>query len=105
MYPFAGSGEPVSSDSTELVLQNTWHPALEVTGIEGLPALQKAGNCTQAVYHGKNCTAACPNDRRRQSGEGTDNSAYERPTLWIGDQFRTGNPKSGMACTSDIRVA
>ncbi len=44
MYPFAGNGEPVSSDSTELVLQNTWHPALEVTGSEGLPELQKAGN-------------------------------------------------------------
>jgi acetylornithine deacetylase/succinyl-diaminopimelate desuccinylase-like protein len=44
MYSFAGAGVPLSSDPTELVINNTWQAALEVTGMDGLPTLAAAGN-------------------------------------------------------------
>lgn len=44
MYPFAGEGKPVSSDPTELVLNNTWLPSLAITGIRGAPEPIDAGN-------------------------------------------------------------
>lgn len=44
MYPFAGDARPVSEDSTELVLNNTWLPSLAVTGLDGAPSPEQAGN-------------------------------------------------------------
>lgn len=43
-FPWAGSAHAVTDDSTEAVLARTWHPALAVTGADGLPALDNAGN-------------------------------------------------------------
>jgi acetylornithine deacetylase/succinyl-diaminopimelate desuccinylase-like protein len=42
--PFIEGARPMSSDPIELLLNNTWRPALTVTGAEGLPPLQMAGN-------------------------------------------------------------
>jgi acetylornithine deacetylase/succinyl-diaminopimelate desuccinylase-like protein len=43
-FPFAPGTRPMATDLTELVLNRTWRPALSVTGADGLPALQNAGN-------------------------------------------------------------
>jgi acetylornithine deacetylase/succinyl-diaminopimelate desuccinylase-like protein len=42
--PFAPGTLPVSRDLVELVLNRTWRPQLAVTGIDGLPAPDNAGN-------------------------------------------------------------
>jgi acetylornithine deacetylase/succinyl-diaminopimelate desuccinylase-like protein len=42
--PFAGSTKPVTNDLTELVLNRTWRPQLAVTGMEGYPLPENAGN-------------------------------------------------------------
>jgi acetylornithine deacetylase/succinyl-diaminopimelate desuccinylase-like protein len=42
--PFIEGARPMSNDPVELLLNNTWRPALTVTGAEGLPPLQIAGN-------------------------------------------------------------
>ncbi len=42
--PFLPGVTPVDADPTELVLNTTWRPVLEVTGIEGAPAIASAGN-------------------------------------------------------------
>ncbi len=44
MYTFVEGSAPVSSDPTELVLNNTWLASLEVTGMDGIPDLKNAGN-------------------------------------------------------------
>ncbi len=44
MYPFAGSGKPISDDPVELVLNNTWLASLAVTGLGGAPSPAMAGN-------------------------------------------------------------
>jgi acetylornithine deacetylase/succinyl-diaminopimelate desuccinylase-like protein len=43
-FPFAGGTRAVHSDVTELLLNHTWRPQLEVIGAAGLPALDSAGN-------------------------------------------------------------
>lgn len=43
-FPFAGKTQPIAQDPRELLLNNTWKPALAVTGAEGLPEFGSAGN-------------------------------------------------------------
>ncbi len=42
--PFHEGVQPVITDTTELILNMTWRPALSITGAAGLPALEDAGN-------------------------------------------------------------
>lgn len=43
-YPWAGVTEAVNRDTTELLLNKSWRPQLEITGAEGLPPAANAGN-------------------------------------------------------------
>ncbi|HEY8552977.1 MAG TPA: M20 family metallopeptidase [Burkholderiales bacterium] len=43
-FPFVPGARPMAGDLAELVLNRTWRPALSITGADGLPALQNAGN-------------------------------------------------------------
>ena len=49
-YPVAGGTRPMTDDPTEQILAQTWRPALSVTGLDGAPAPQNAGN---VLRHGK----------------------------------------------------
>ena len=44
MFPFVAGMHAVSDDPVELILNRTWRPTLSVTGLEGAPAIQDAGN-------------------------------------------------------------
>ena len=48
-FPFQSGTSPVSRDVTELLLNRTWRPQLEITGAAGLPPLDKAGNVLRPV--------------------------------------------------------
>ncbi|HWF77200.1 MAG TPA: M20 family metallopeptidase [Caulobacteraceae bacterium] len=43
-FPLAAGMRPVADDPTELILNRTWRPTLSVTGLEGAPEIQSAGN-------------------------------------------------------------
>jgi acetylornithine deacetylase/succinyl-diaminopimelate desuccinylase-like protein len=43
-FPWTGATKPMAEDLSELVLNRTWRPALSVTGAEGIPSLENAGN-------------------------------------------------------------
>jgi acetylornithine deacetylase/succinyl-diaminopimelate desuccinylase-like protein len=43
-YPFVGTGHPITDDATQLILNNHWRSSLCVTGVDGIPAMQDAGN-------------------------------------------------------------
>ncbi len=43
-FPFAGGTKPTGTDLAELVLNRTWRPQLAVTGMDGLPEPENAGN-------------------------------------------------------------
>ena len=43
-YDFAGNTQAINPDISELLLNRTWRPALSVTGIDGAPKIENAGN-------------------------------------------------------------
>ena len=43
-WPFVAGMSPVTTDPVEALLNNTWRPALAVTGVDGMPPLADAGN-------------------------------------------------------------
>jgi acetylornithine deacetylase/succinyl-diaminopimelate desuccinylase-like protein len=43
-YPLVPGARPTVEDPVELLLNQTWRPALEVTGAAGLPRIEDAGN-------------------------------------------------------------
>jgi acetylornithine deacetylase/succinyl-diaminopimelate desuccinylase-like protein len=42
--PFAGKTKPMAPDVTEMILNRTWRPQLAVTGMDGYPEPENAGN-------------------------------------------------------------
>lgn len=45
-FPFHADVKPVHTDLSELLLNRTWRPALSITGADGLPKPDNAGNVT-----------------------------------------------------------
>ncbi|HEY7627277.1 MAG TPA: M20/M25/M40 family metallo-hydrolase, partial [Ilumatobacteraceae bacterium] len=43
-FPFVSGAEPMVTDPTEQLLARTWHPALSVIGVDGIPPVASAGN-------------------------------------------------------------
>jgi len=43
-FPWTEGSQPVGKDLGELLLNRTWRPQLAVTGVEGFPPLEMAGN-------------------------------------------------------------
>jgi acetylornithine deacetylase/succinyl-diaminopimelate desuccinylase-like protein len=43
-YPFIGGMSPMGEDNVERLLNRTWRPALSITGVDGIPSLDSAGN-------------------------------------------------------------
>ncbi len=43
-FPFVAGAEPMVADHTEQLLARTWYPALSVTGVDGIPPVESAGN-------------------------------------------------------------
>jgi acetylornithine deacetylase/succinyl-diaminopimelate desuccinylase-like protein len=43
-FPFVTGMRPMNADPAELILNRTWRPALSITGFEGAPRIQDAGN-------------------------------------------------------------
>ncbi|HEY1426604.1 MAG TPA: M20 family metallopeptidase [Caulobacteraceae bacterium] len=43
-FPFVAGMRPVEDDPAELILNRTWRPTLSITGFEGAPEIQNAGN-------------------------------------------------------------
>jgi len=43
-FPWVGKGKPQDTDPAQALLNRTWRPALAVTGAEGLPSIDDAGN-------------------------------------------------------------
>src|SRR3954470_10723353 len=48
-FPLQPGVEPVAKNNTELILNRTWRPGLAITGAEGWPTIQNAGNVLRPV--------------------------------------------------------
>jgi len=43
-FPFVSGMRPMGDEPAELILNRTWRPTLSITGLEGAPEIQSAGN-------------------------------------------------------------
>ncbi|HMB60004.1 MAG TPA: M20 family metallopeptidase [Xanthomonadales bacterium] len=43
-YPFVDGVQPMADNNVDRLLNRTWRPALSVTGVDGMPSLENAGN-------------------------------------------------------------
>jgi acetylornithine deacetylase/succinyl-diaminopimelate desuccinylase-like protein len=43
-FPFVRGMQPTSTDSSRLLIESTWRPTLSITGVDGIPSLENAGN-------------------------------------------------------------
>ncbi len=68
-FPLVDGLTPMSGDLTELVLNRTWRPALSVTGIGGMPALESAGNVLRPMTAVKLSLRLPPIADGKQCGE------------------------------------
>jgi acetylornithine deacetylase/succinyl-diaminopimelate desuccinylase-like protein len=68
-FPFHPGVQPVAHDTTELVLNRTWRPALAITGQAGLPLLKDAGNVLRPVTAVKVSLRIPPSLDAKRAGE------------------------------------
>ncbi|MFQ6022132.1 MAG: M20 family metallopeptidase [Acidiferrobacterales bacterium] len=52
-FPFVDTAHPTSKELSELILNRTWRPTLEITGADGLPPLTDAGNVLRPMTAAK----------------------------------------------------
>ncbi len=52
-FPFVTGMRPMNADPAELILNRTWRPALSITGFEGAPRIQDAGNVLRPATSAK----------------------------------------------------
>ena len=52
-FPFAEDTRATGADVADMILNRTWCPCLEVTGAEGLPAIDNAGNVLRPITSAK----------------------------------------------------
>jgi acetylornithine deacetylase/succinyl-diaminopimelate desuccinylase-like protein len=52
-FPWMKGTKPMAKDLTEVVLNRTWRPFVELIGIDGVPGIDKAGNVLRPYTTGK----------------------------------------------------
>lgn len=52
-FPFVLGMKPMADDPVELILNRTWRPMLSVTGLDGAPSIQNAGNVLRPMTAAK----------------------------------------------------
>jgi acetylornithine deacetylase/succinyl-diaminopimelate desuccinylase-like protein len=73
-FPLVEGAEPMVSDPTEQLLARTWYPALSVTGVDGIPPVESAGNVLRphtALHLSVRLPPTCDHDAALQAIEST----------------------------------
>lgn len=68
-FPWIDGMQPVSDDKLELILNRTWRPQLAITGVDGIPALQSAGNVLRPGTALKLSLRVPPTSSGKKAGE------------------------------------
>jgi acetylornithine deacetylase/succinyl-diaminopimelate desuccinylase-like protein len=68
-FPFAGGMRPMHEDPVEVILNRTWRPALSITGLEGAPRIQDAGNVLRPATSAKLSLRLAPTTDADVAGE------------------------------------
>ncbi len=94
-YPMLPGLQPVTADRTELVLNNTWRPALSVTGADGLPAPAAAGNTLHPYTTLKLSMRLPPTLDAHSAGVAIGDALQADPPYGARVEYRLGSAESG----------
>jgi len=93
-FPFVPGARPVVTDKIEMILNRSWRPALSITGIDGLPPLESAGNVLRPTPPARSRCAfrAGRSGRRGAGGEGDagEGPPYGTRVAFEGEKASTG---------------
>jgi acetylornithine deacetylase/succinyl-diaminopimelate desuccinylase-like protein len=78
-FPFLPGMTPMADDLAELVLNRTWRPALSITGIDGIPQLDSAGNVLRPQTGVKLSLRLPPTVDGRRAGEMLEQALLRDP--------------------------
>jgi acetylornithine deacetylase/succinyl-diaminopimelate desuccinylase-like protein len=94
-YPVVEGVRPVGSEPVELILNRTWRPALAITGADGLPALQDAGNVLRPLTAVRVSLRVPPGCDAVKSGERLKSLFEKDPPYGARVNFEMGQCASG----------
>jgi len=78
-FPFLDGMTPMDDEPAELVLNRTWRPALSVTGVDGMPSLDSAGNVLRPHTAVKLSLRLPPTMDGRKAGEVLRRTLLDNP--------------------------
>ncbi len=94
-YPFVPGTRPVAEEGAELVLNRTWRPALSLTGVAGIPALEDAGNVLRPYTAMELSLRLPPNVNAAEAGRCLKALLESDPPLGATVVFELGEPGQG----------
>ena len=94
MFAFAGNGKPIKSDPAELVLNNTWHACLEVTGLDGIPPTRDGGNVLRPYTSARLALRLPPTTDATMAAEALKSLLLENPPDHASVTFDLNSPNA-----------
>ena len=94
-YPFLPGMRPVLDDPAELLLNNTWRPALAITGAAGLASLEDAGNVLRPSTSVKVSLRLAPTTDAARASKRLKEIFESDPPYGAKVTFEAGTPSSG----------
>src|ERR1700741_3937231 len=94
-FPFVSGMKPMGDDPAELILNRTWRPALSITGLEGAPRIQDAGNVLRPATSAKLSLRLPPATDAAQAGGGLQAPLEDEPPYGAKVTFEVEKAGSG----------
>ncbi len=94
-YPWYADTQPTSSDLAELIISNTWRPALATVGIGGAPEPQNAGNTLRPYTELKLAFRLPPNIKATEAAEVLTDALQTEPPSNATVTFEIDSAESG----------
>jgi acetylornithine deacetylase/succinyl-diaminopimelate desuccinylase-like protein len=94
-FPLIPGMRAISNDPLELLLNNTWRPTLSITGADGLPAMQSAGNVLRPYTSLKLSFRLPPTTRPEPAAEAVKRALERDPPYGAKVTFRVESAMAG----------
>ncbi|HSN98213.1 MAG TPA: M20/M25/M40 family metallo-hydrolase [Candidatus Nanopelagicales bacterium] len=93
--PFVPGARPMADDPKELLLNRTWRPALSVTGADGLPPIESAGNVLRPFTRAKLSMRIPPRLAPREAAAALKAALEKDPPYGAQVTFKVSEPSAG----------
>jgi acetylornithine deacetylase/succinyl-diaminopimelate desuccinylase-like protein len=94
-FPLMPGMHAISNDPLELLLNNTWRPTLSITGADGLPAMQSAGNVLRPHTSLKLSFRLAPTTRPEPAAEAVKRALERDPPYGAKVTFQVESAMAG----------